>query len=38
VTEKQSDSHQLIVVALCAGVGPFVQLIAVVMGMQRMWF
>jgi hypothetical protein len=38
VTEKQSDSHQLIAVALFAGIGLFVSLIAVIMGMQGMWF
>lgn len=37
-TEKQSDSHQLVAVALFAGIGLFVSLIAVIMGMQGVWF
>ncbi|MBR0713363.1 hypothetical protein [Bradyrhizobium liaoningense] len=38
VTEKQSDSNQLIAVALFSGIGLFVSLIAVILGTQGMWF
>jgi hypothetical protein len=38
VTEKRSDSHQLVAVALFSGIGLLVSLIAVIFGMQGMWF
>jgi hypothetical protein len=38
VTEKQSDSHQLVAVALFSGIGLFVSLVAVILGIQGMWF
>jgi hypothetical protein len=35
---KEADSHQLVAVALFAGIGLFVSLVAVIMGMQGEWF
>ena len=37
-TDKQSDHHQFIAVALFSGIGLFVSLVAVIMGMQGVWF
>lgn len=36
ITEK--ERHQLIAVALFSGIGLFVSLVAVIMGMQGVWF
>jgi hypothetical protein len=38
VPAKRSDSSELVAVALFSGIGLFVSLIAVILGMQGVWF
>lgn len=35
---KRSDTSELVTVALFSGIGLFVSLIAVILGMQGVWF
>jgi len=34
----KSDSHQLISIALFSGIGLFVSLVAVILGVQGVWY
>jgi hypothetical protein len=38
VSSKESDHHQLISIALFSGIGLLVSLVAVLLGVQGMWF
>ena len=38
IPAKKSDSQELVAVALFAGIGLFVSLVAVIMGVQGTWF
>jgi hypothetical protein len=38
VPAKQSETHQLAVVALFSGIGLLVSLVAVIFGVQGLWF
>jgi hypothetical protein len=38
VSAKRSDKSELVAVALFAGIGLFVSLVAVILGMQGVWF
>ncbi|MCP3470473.1 hypothetical protein NLM33_09080 [Bradyrhizobium sp. CCGUVB1N3] len=38
IPAKKSDSHQLVAVALFSCIGLFISLVAVIFGIQGMWF
>jgi hypothetical protein len=38
IPAKKSDSHELVAVAIFSGIGLLVSLLAVIFGMQGMWF
>jgi hypothetical protein len=38
VSSRESDNHQLISIALFSGIGLLVSLVAVLLGVQGMWF
>lgn len=38
IPAKRSDSQELVAIALFSGIGLFVSLLAVIMGMQGAWF
>lgn len=38
VRARQSDRNEFVAVALFAGIGLFVSLLAVILGMQGIWF
>jgi hypothetical protein len=38
IPAKEADSHQFVAVALFSGIGLFVSLLAVILGMQGEWF
>jgi hypothetical protein len=38
IPAKQSDNHQLVAVALFSGIGLLISLVAVILGVQGMWF
>ncbi|OAF15371.1 hypothetical protein AYJ54_40495 [Bradyrhizobium centrolobii] len=38
IPAKRSDSSELVAVAIFSGIGLFVSLIAVILGMQGFWF
>jgi hypothetical protein len=38
IPAKQSDSHQLVAVALFSGIGLLISLVAVILGVQGLWF
>jgi hypothetical protein len=38
ISSRQSDNHQLISIALFSGIGLLVSLVAVLLGVQGMWF
>ena len=38
IPAKRSDTHELVAVAIFSGIGLLVSLLAVIFGMQGMWF
>jgi hypothetical protein len=38
ISSRESDSHQLVSIALFSGIGLLVSLVAVLFGVQGMWF
>jgi hypothetical protein len=38
IPAKKSDTHELVAVAIFSGIGLLVSLLAVIFGMQGMWF